>query len=231
MSSQKLVTRRQTDSLFDMAKSKKVACARFKTWLEKEAPAILDRLAQQSNPKMCYIGALPGRTNSIGSFSPPDFIGQGWAVWKGSPTGNGLEGESDIDARAEELTEMDLTQILFEHSLKGGESWIKGEEKLTRLKTAGGIRLSGRAFLALWLNYQLDKENSYLEWLYRNRKVTWLSFFGLILRNPGGDRYVLYLYRSSDGWGWNYDWLGSGFNATRVSAGLASPQASSPKVA
>ena len=43
-----------------------------------------------------------------------------------------------------------------------------------------------------------------------------------LLRNPNGNRHVLYLYRSDDGsWNWNYNWLDNDWNAGNPSAVLA----------
>jgi hypothetical protein len=43
-----------------------------------------------------------------------------------------------------------------------------------------------------------------------------------ILRNPNGNRNVLYLYRNDDGqWNWNYNWLDNDWDADNLSAGYA----------
>ena len=42
-----------------------------------------------------------------------------------------------------------------------------------------------------------------------------------ILRNPNGNRYVLYLYWDDDRWNWGYNWLGNDLNARNPSAVLA----------
>lgn len=155
-------------------------------------------------------------------FSPAEFIGQGWTIWLGSADGNGLSGEPDQDLREQTLAEVDFSQALIENCLKDGEASIKGEEKLRRLKEAGNTRLGGATFLALWRDYQTNKENSVLEWLYRNRKITYLDFFGLVLRSPNGSRCVLYLYRYEDGeWYWNYGWLAYDWESRHGAAGLA----------
>jgi len=41
------------------------------------------------------------------------------------------------------------------------------------------------------------------------------------LRNPNGNRNVLYFYRNDDKWNWNYNWLDNDWNADNLSAGLA----------
>ena len=45
----------------------------------------------------------------------------------------------------------------------------------------------------------------------------------IFLRNPNGNRYVLYFYRDSSGvWNLNYNWLDNHWNANNPSATLAS---------
>ncbi len=139
------------------------------------------------------------RLDSSHNFDPAEFIGQGWTVWRGPKDGNGLEGEEELDVKESNLAEIDFGQVLFETCLREGETSIKGEEKLQRMIAFGNIRLGGKAFLDLWLDWQANKENSVLEWLHRNRQITYLDFFGLVLRSPSGNRYVLYLYRDDDG--------------------------------
>jgi hypothetical protein len=42
-----------------------------------------------------------------------------------------------------------------------------------------------------------------------------------ILRNPNGNRYVLYLYWNGGKWNWNYNWLDNDHGVGNPSAGLA----------
>lgn len=154
-------------------------------------------------------------------FNPTKFIGEGWTIWKGAKDGDGLKDKEEIDERSLALTEVDLSKVILETCLKQDESSIVGEEKLTRFKAiANTIRLGGNVFLALWEDYQANKENSCLEWLRKNRGVTYVDFFGLVLRNPRGRRYVLYLCFGGSEWHWSYDWLGRGWSAKSVSVGV-----------
>jgi hypothetical protein len=162
------------------------------------------------------------RINPDLKFDPTEFIGSGWTVWKGPADGDGLKGEQDLDKRSLALTEVDLAAAIFESGLKKGESSINGEEKLKRLRSSANTQFGGNVFLALWQDYQQNKENSCLEWLWRNRKISWVSFFGLVLRSPHGSRHVLFLCRSGGVWYWGYIWLGDGWVASFLSAGLAS---------
>ena len=157
------------------------------------------------------------------SFKPAEFIGKGWTVWKGPIDGDGLSGEEDVDKRSLSLSEIKLASLFFETCLKEGEKPIKGEEKLRRLKERPDlIRLGGNVFLGLWFDYQANKKNSAMEWLFQNRKITYLDFFGLILRYPDGDRRVLYLYRDGGGWSWHCSWLGNAWAAGDLSVVCAS---------
>jgi hypothetical protein len=157
------------------------------------------------------------------SFNPTEFIGKEWTIWKGSAKGEGLSGKKDQDERSLALTEISLASLRFETCLKKGETSITGEEKLIRLKNSKKILLGGNAFLGLWLDYQANKENSALEWLWRNYKISYLDFFGEILRGPDGRRRVLYFCRHNDGeWFWHCHWLDNDWNADDPSAVLAS---------
>lgn len=158
-------------------------------------------------------------------FNPADFLGKGWTTWRGPADGDGLSGEEDIDSRSLVLSRIELAKFVFETCLKAGEKSIKGEEKLRRLKEEKPdfIRFGGNVFLGLWLDYQANKENSILEWFYRNFKISFMDFFGQILRGPGGYRGALYLSRGGGGkWDWSYGWLGSDWHAAYPSAGCAS---------
>jgi hypothetical protein len=169
----------------------------------------------------CWLGM---KSISTKPFKPAEFLGEGWTVWKGPANGDGLSGEEDIDSRSLALSQIEIDKFLFEACLLEGESHITGEEKLRRLKAKPNfIRFGGNVFLGLWEDYQANKENSVLEWLYKNRGIKYLDFPGLILRSPDGDRDVLYLGRRDDGrWDWICRWLGGGWSADDLSTGCAS---------
>ena len=56
-------------------------------------------------------------------FNPAEFIGPGWTT-------------EEQDEGSLLLTEIDLTKVRLETCLNSGEQYIKGEEKLRRLKLA-----------------------------------------------------------------------------------------------
>jgi hypothetical protein len=156
-------------------------------------------------------------------FNPAEFIGGDWKIWRGPADGGGLKGNEDLDIRSLALAEVNLALAVLETCLKEGETSIGGEEKLNRLKTLEQkIRLGGNVFLALWQDWQANKENSCLEWLRKNREVISLDFFGLVLRDPHGSRYIPCLYWRDGQWCWNYRWLDSTWNSGHCSWSLAS---------
>ncbi|HBP00764.1 MAG: hypothetical protein UY41_C0051G0002 [Candidatus Moranbacteria bacterium GW2011_GWE1_49_15] len=156
------------------------------------------------------------------TFNPVEFLGEGWSIWKGLVDGDGLSGEEDMDVRSLELAEVETAKIVFEAYLEEGESSIKGEEKIMRSKKNPDlIRLGGNVFLGFWLDYQANKENSVLEWLYRTRKIRFIDFPGLVLRGPRGNRCLPYLYRLGDGeWDWRCYWLAHDWCAGDFSASV-----------
>ena len=158
-------------------------------------------------------------------FDPAEFVGKDYTTWKGHIDGDGLSGDKDIDQRSLALTEIGLAKFIFETCLKKGEVSISGEEKLRRLKEEKPdfVRFAGNVFLGLWLDYEVNKENSILEWFYRNLGITFMDFPGQVLRGPGGGRGVLCLDRGGGGrWVWGCGWLGGRWDAGDPSVGCAS---------
>ena len=158
------------------------------------------------------------------SFNPAKFIGKDWAIWRGPANGGGFSGEEDIDPRSLVFTQIEIDKFIFETCLRENETPVTGEKKLLRLKAKPDfVRFGGNVFLGLWLDYQDNKENSILECLYRNHKISYLDFFGTILRHPRGDRFVLCLYRRDDGeWYCDCRWLVQDWSACHLSVGCAS---------
>ena len=151
-------------------------------------------------------------------FNLAEFIGKDWNFWLGPADGKGLEGEIAQDPRSLALVQIDLTKVQFVTMLKGDEVSITGEERLTRLKSAGYIRLDADIFLTLWKNQHLIPES----WKEKiNGNTCYIFFDGTILRDSGGRRCVLYLFWDGGAWGWSVSWLGSGRRANYPSAVLA----------
>ena len=164
--------------------------------------------------------------NRTSPFNPAGFIGQrGWTIWRGLATSDGLTGDEQQDYRSLALTEIDWNRVLFPTCLKGDETSITGEEKLKRLQASGEILLDAKVGEELLLDYKTNGENSVLEKLRQQHNVTYLDFFGTILRNPRGNRCVLYLCFSGGQWRWFYGWLGDVWFVFLGSAALASPPA------
>ncbi len=141
-------------------------------------------------------------------FNPKKFIGDGWSILN-----------DETDARSIALTELDLTKVQHVTMLKDGETYVKGEEKLKRLKASDYIRLDADIFLTLWENQHLIPES----WKEKvNGNTRYIFFDGTVLRNSGGSRYVLYLYWDDGQWSWDVDWLGFDWDDDYPSAVLAS---------
>lgn len=143
-----------------------------------------------------------------GHFNPAEFIGAGWSI---------IAEETDVSSIA--LTELDLNKVQQVTMLKDGETHIKGEEKLKRLKESKNIRLDADIFLALWENQYLIPE-SWKEKVGGNTR--YIFFDGTVLRSSDGRRYVLYLCWDGGAWYWYVRWLGIDWNAGGPSAVLVS---------
>ena len=138
-------------------------------------------------------------------FDPVAFLRKGWSI-------------EEQDERSLK-PEFDLTRIRLVSMLKKGENHIDGEQRLGRLKVGKYVRLDAAVFLTLWRNLHLIPE----QWKEKvNGNTRFISFDGTVLRNPDGDRYVLYLYWSDGKWRWDYDWLDHGWGAIALSVVLAS---------
>ena len=140
-------------------------------------------------------------------FDPKTFIDDGWSI-------------EEQDERSIALTEINLTEVMFDSTLKKGEKIIKGEDKLKRLKKkTNRIRLDAGIFKTLWENQILIP----LKWKEQTKgKTTFIFFNGTVLRNSHGSRFVLCLYWSDGEWDWHYDWLESDWDANDPSAVLES---------
>lgn len=139
-------------------------------------------------------------------FDPVKFLGQDWGI-------------EEQDERSLSLAQVDLSKVQLVNVLKKGEGWIKGEEKLARLKRAGYLRLDAKIFQTLREDQSLIPDS----WKKRTSgNTTFIFFDGTILRGPNGNRGVLSLYWGDGRWDWNSYWLEHGWLADGPSAVLAS---------
>jgi len=140
-----------------------------------------------------------------------NFIGEGW--------------KAEDPEKKFISTEVDLAQAGYVSCLKEGETSIKGEEHLRRLKEGGYKPYGANLFLALWEDWKENKKNCLLERAYRAGIIkNYIDFpDDIFLFLVGGGRSVLYLSRYDDGrWNWCARWLGNDWDARHVS--VVSPQ-------
>ncbi len=141
-------------------------------------------------------------------FNPKKFIGDRWSILN-----------DETDARSTLLTELDLTKVELRTMLSDGETYVKGEEKLKRLKSSGLVCLDADIFLTLWENQHLIPE-SWKEKVGGNTR--YIFFDGTVLRLSDGSRCVLDLYWYDGQWRWGVHWLDGGWGGSYQSAVLAS---------
>ncbi|MFH0814950.1 MAG: hypothetical protein V1902_02655 [Candidatus Falkowbacteria bacterium] len=134
-------------------------------------------------------------------FDPVAFVGKGWKI-------------GEQDERALALTEIDLAAVQLKHMLKDREPYVGGEEKLTRLKVAGYVRLDAGVFETLWNNQHLIPER----W-----KGKIVYFDGTVLVSPDGGRYVLCIDGGGGQWSRDCGYLNHSFSGNNPSAVLAAP--------
>lgn len=124
---------------------------------------------------------------------------------------------------------LDASKIVTKNYLNQGGDYTFGTERLHRIKmNPNDIQLDAADFFAL----KQEENHVTLNWLYITKGITFLSFWGTILQNSTGDRYVLCLIgRGGYSWGWNYVRVDSDFwLASRPSGVLELPAETSVKV-
>ena len=163
--------------------------------------------------------SLGGLKVATAPFDLQKFINKDWTFWKGPKDGDGLKGEEERDKASLALTEVDFEKADLLTCLEKGESSITGEEKLIRLRKLNRPLYGANVFMGLWQDYQQNKAQSVLEKLYQQKGITYIDFFGGILRDPFGYRLVLCLCRFDAGsWDWNCNWLGNAWYDRRFTA-------------
>jgi hypothetical protein len=140
-------------------------------------------------------------------FSPETFSGRiiysDWAV-----------AEEDESALA--LSEVTLENVQLMNVSDDDEGSMGGGEKsLENLKKAGHTRLDAKFFQTLWEN-QLLIPYSWKKICDGDEEIR-IYFDGTVIVDIGGHpnsckgmRYVIYLYREDNNWGYSIDWLGNG---------------------
>lgn len=128
--------------------------------------------------------------------------------------------------------QIDVSKISFATCLQGHEGSITGEAKLRRLyDSPARIALLGAAHCqALWEDYEAKDADSMLEWLRRERGITYLDFFGDVVQLPSGIRGVLYLLFSEElfsddsftGWRCSFAQLDASWGSTDLTAVIES---------
>ncbi|MDQ5969271.1 MAG: hypothetical protein QG579_428 [Patescibacteria group bacterium] len=118
-------------------------------------------------------------------FNPTEFVGDGWSIIY-----------EETDHRSIALTELDLSKVELVTMLKGNETYITGEENLSRLKASGKIRLDLDIFLTLWRNQSLIPES------WKRKRM--IFFDGMVLWRPNGERCILGLHWSYGLWCWGF---------------------------
>jgi hypothetical protein len=143
-------------------------------------------------------------------FNPVEFFGKGWSFWRGPEDGDGLHGKEARDRASLAHLRIDYANVEFITCLGEREISVSGEDKLLRLRDSGRIIYGATAFMGLLQNYcsSTDKAESILEKLHQLRGLTYVDFFGDILRGPDGWRYALCFRRDSSGhWEPGHIWL------------------------
>lgn len=152
-------------------------------------------------------------------FSPAEFIGTGWSIWRGPADGDGLSGDEKQDERSLALKDINPAAILLETRLRDDEQEMTGEERILRLKVADRIRLDAAILQVFWKNKPLIPVH--FKKKIRGR-VAYIFFDGTVLRSPHGRRWTLCLYFGPGEWRWHFSWLSHGRGVLNPSAVLAS---------
>lgn len=137
-------------------------------------------------------------------FNPVKFLGSGWSIWKGPADGDGLSGDEDVCPKASAIKEVELSKVIFKNCMNGDEERISVKEGIDRLNESDDFTGFGLGiFLGFWEDYQIHREFSVLERLHQDFGVWELYFPGTILRNPNGERIIIFLGRTEEGV-WDY---------------------------
>jgi hypothetical protein len=141
-------------------------------------------------------------------FNPKKFVGDGWSILN-----------DETDSRSIALTELDLIKVELRTMLRDGESYVKGEERLKRLKSSDYIRLDADVFHTLFHNQHLIPKS----WKEKfNGNTRYIHFEGTVLQRSDGVHFFLCLYWYDGRWDWSVTWLGQNLRGNNQSAVLTS---------
>lgn len=139
----------------------------------------------------------------IERFSSVDlsFLGQGYTV-------------AEQDEKILAINTVDLSKVLFEHTLTGNEKSLGsegGKIRLTRLKETGLPRLDVPFFRVIFQN------QSKIPVLETMSKASLLTFDGTIILDPQWRKRVLFLYWGDSKWNYNTRLLSDSFGKKHLS--------------
>lgn len=138
------------------------------------------------------IGALNARINQNNvlridrsePLDPEEVLGPGWTF-------------EDEDQKALKLTEVNVSKISLETTLKSGERNLNGEERLRRLKASGKIRLD----LAVLIAFAMQPNHIPVEWkTLTNGGRAGIFFDGTVCKAPDGRRITFCLFWDRGQW-------------------------------
>src|SRR3989338_2689182 len=71
------------------------------------------------------------------------------------------------------------------------------------------VDFGASVFMGLWKDFQVKREDSVLENLYRIKQIISIDFFGDVISIPRGGEFVFWLRRfvSDNSWHWLYGWM------------------------
>lgn len=128
-------------------------------------------------------------------FQPEAHFGAGWAIWRGSATGDGLKGPLALDAAAIALPQIDFQDVSFEHFIGADGVPIDGEQRLERIVQSGCIALDakvGEAAVA-------EPHQATLRLLYDAYRISRFELAGTVLRRQDGKRFHACVERLESG--------------------------------
>jgi len=165
----------------------KIAGENGKEWFEELKRFVRKETVWVKNPDTDSHILTIDRTTP---FNPVAFLGEGWKI-------------EEQDKRSLLVTEIDFSKVTFETCLNPVEGWITGEGKLLRHARAGHILSDAKIGQDL---YEEEGQKT-LEYLYKEKGVTWFELLGTVLRHPSGRLSALCLYRVDGCWCRDYAWL------------------------